>query len=427
MLKKTFNTLLVTYLIFPFFFQSIHKVHLLLLYGSALLYAGINIKHIIKVNKSTGIVLGAVIYMCGLCALWSFVIPVILQTGDFTYLTRALLRFALSGLLWFCAFLVIYNSEDRKAIHETYLLYFVRAVAVNVCFTVACLLIPSLRIFWIGIISLTERNQELLEIAWYITRFGLQGFSGFINTYLCSVSVIAVFYIIIRRWQRGESNLFLLKYLVLSVLGTLFYGRIGLVSAIISLFLFLIYVAVFKKKMGLFIKLLLIIVPLITVLLTAAANNENIVQWYNWAVLPFVNLFTTGDFNSHSFDTLKGMYERAPSTVETILLGDGRYSVNEGYYMDVDVGFMRLVYFWGVFPTMLIYMALMCLLLKIFLLLKKRSGLFLMLLLAVNFLIFEFKGETALSHIVFCGVLLWALGAEKRHNGKNILKNSLGV
>jgi len=324
-------------------------------------------------------------------------------------------RVGFATLSWFCAFLIIYNHENKKRLHETYLLYFVRALSVHVCFTITCLLIPSLRTFWIGAIAI--RGDKHIDKVYYITRFGLQGFADFMLTGLCSIGIIVIYYIMIKRRQRNDDSTFLIKYLILLIAGTLFYGRVGLFSAIVSTVIFLLYNVIIKRQVATLIKISFVLTPVVVILLTIIANNDNFMVWYNWSVGPFINLFTTGDFGSASFNVLGEMYGRGPTSLDTILFGDGRYTQATGsYYMNTDIGWMRLVYIWGIFPTALIYISLICLYYKIGACFKKQAGFFFALLLLINAAMFEIKAEMVYNHITFGLVLLWAINVEKRYS-----------
>jgi hypothetical protein len=118
--------------------------------------------------------------------------------------------------------------------------------------------------------------------------------------------------------------------------------------------------------------------------------------WIEWGLEPFINFIQKGKFSSASSNRLMEMYILPNS--HTLLFGDGWYSnpSGRGYYMSTDVGFLRPVFFWGIFPTMLYYFTVLLLLFLINIKLKKKEGAFFSTMLFLQLVLFEFKGEIML-------------------------------
>ena len=73
----------------------------------------------------------------------------------------------------------------------------------------------------------------------------------------------------------------------------------------------------------------------------------------------FFSLFETGEWKVHSNEMLKGMYNVFPDNLKTWLFGDGLFidttkepwyvgHTYRGYYMDIDVGYLRYIFYFGV-------------------------------------------------------------------------------
>ena len=75
-------------------------------------------------------------------------------------------------------------------------------------------------------------------------------------------------------------------------------------------------------------------------------------------------------------------------SLKTMFLGDGYYTAptGTGYYMSTDVGILRLILYWGIVPTLMLYLCL------IGLFRRSLLGNKLIYILVV-FALFEFKGE----------------------------------
>jgi hypothetical protein len=68
------------------------------------------------------------------------------------------------------------------------------------------------------------------------------------------------------------------------------------------------------------------------------------------------NYEETGRLSTHSTDILIGMFNAYPQTLHTWLIGDGKFFNVAGetgslYYMGIDIGFFRLIFYFGVFGT----------------------------------------------------------------------------
>ena len=62
-----------------------------------------------------------------------------------------------------------------------------------------------------------------------------------------------------------------------------------------------------------------------------------------------LNAQDSGEMSSASTNRLGEMYESYPTRIETYILGDGYYTdPNDGkYYMHIDIGYFRLIYYFG--------------------------------------------------------------------------------
>lgn len=75
----------------------------------------------------------------------------------------------------------------------------------------------------------------------------------------------------------------------------------------------------------------------------------------NWAFELFINLFSGDGMESSSTDKMMNMYI-FPENIHTWLGGDGKIENSDGsYYMHTDIGFIRLIFFWGLPMTVLYY------------------------------------------------------------------------
>lgn len=217
-------------------------------------------------------------------------------------------------------------------------------------------------------------------------------FRGFRQTFMCMLSVIFSLYLL----KKEEKNKNLIILLLLSALGTLFYGRIGLICCLIAIIVLLPKFKLTYNNIKKIIIVFLIVSMIFLIVDNLKDKNELINKWYNWAFSIFISLENNDNISENKSITSVTDMWFLPET-ETLLIGDGQYTTSSGgYYMNVDVGFLRPILFYGVFWTIVAYLVFIFIILGI----KKRfnqkfdkfgNTIATIILLAVVF--FEAKGE----------------------------------
>lgn len=61
----------------------------------------------------------------------------------------------------------------------------------------------------------------------------------------------------------------------------------------------------------------------------------------------FINYSSDAGLSSASTDRLKEMYVY-PTSLKTYLIGDGLFNLKDHYYMETDVGYLRLLFYGGI-------------------------------------------------------------------------------
>ena len=105
-------------------------------------------------------------------------------------------------------------------------------------------------------------------------------------------------------------------------------------------------------------KVLILLVVMIPIIVYFYNFNPQFREGFRFGFEGFFSLFETGEWQSQSNEILRSMY-RFPETAGTWLLGDG-YMNNpmgdpyyngyqwKGFYMGIDVGYLRFIYYFGV-------------------------------------------------------------------------------
>lgn len=145
--------------------------------------------------------------------------------------------------------------------------------------------------------------------------------------------------------------------LILLIIGTFFAGRTGFVGAGVGM----IYLLVFSShritnvvKTILYAILIIYIICQIIWLYFPTYIDYALTELLPWALEPLLNLIDGNGLSSKSTDRLDEMWQVIP-TLEQVLLGTGHFTNENGsYFMHVDVGYLRNLFYWGIFGYMFI-------------------------------------------------------------------------
>lgn len=387
--------LLAHFLIYPVYIDGVNKsIQQLIIFGTIGIHVFLNFNNFkplftpLGKYKKGGLM--SVIFLLMLLSA-SFLIPVLYNTGDFSYFSN---MFGTTLYLLFYIFLVAlirkYFSNENTRLK---LLEIVAKVQKNyVLVTFLFLLFPKLKMAWMNTIIMTPRSMELIQDPAYISRVSWDGYAGFTSTVFSTIAVIISIYLFIEYYkQHRVVNKNYLTSLFFALIGNAFYGRAGLLVSLLMVAIGVLYLVVVYKQYKLFYSIIGSIVLLFLFITLLSNFNGTISSWYNWAMEPFISLFETGEIETASTNQLWDMW--FIPDLKTIFLGDGYYSSpsHSGYYMETDVGYLRPLLFFGLFFTVIYYLLPFTLSFNLVNNNKENKLLITMLILAI--LIFEVKGE----------------------------------
>lgn len=230
---------------------------------------------------------------------------------------------------------------------------------INVVFIQALLaslmfIFPDLRDFLINIQTISELAEQQMGVyeAYRLIGFGSMFFeAGIISGYalilialklrLCKYSSIQLFFLS-------------LKFIFILIIG-MSMARTTFIGFLIALSI--ICLPTNFKPSGFLIKnrvlflLYISTVPafsIVTLLFVYPEFAETIEGVIAFAFEMFINYSDKGSFNTDSTDVLKSLFVW-PTDIKTYLIGDGYFSDphGNGYYMSTDVGYLRLIYYFG--------------------------------------------------------------------------------
>ena len=392
MSKKAWASLLIvllTYINGPFFFIVITPLHRAFYYAVSVfplfyaVYRGfrcdINIRNF------------------SLLSLFFFCTIIFVQmvTGayDFQYLI-AFIRSLLNILGTISVFAIYQYLKARNKIAIGFREITLKSVVFYIMGSIVFLCVPSLKAFWSSIIT-DFQSVDFTNFLEYITRYGFAGFSGFGFTYWVTACAVVFCYMYINgELKESQSRI----YIIFLLIGSFFYGRTGFVVTVFF-FVLLTFYSLFHRKRKLFIFFIFIVLFFIAVGFILYFTVPDIQPFIDWLLEPILNYLEGGKVETASTNGLKKFYENFHPTDKTLFLGDGYWiDPKGGYYGHTDVGFMRNIYYGGVFFTAIQYILVFAIILFVSLWMKnnnKKGVLFIPFLMLMDFVLFELKGDSA--------------------------------
>lgn len=184
-----------------------------------------------------------------------------------------------------------------------------------------------------------------------ILGFGSSFFSsGIIN----SILLLLCSYIILIEENRSKRTLWILAFIIIAFIGIL-KARTVFIGIILS-FLYMLFTSAKRLFAVLFITIIfsVIISSLISLLFPDVVDQFEILLNFGFEL--FIKYFEFGSFESNSTNDLQEMYVY-PQYLKTYIIGDGKWNdtVNGAYYMGTDIGYLRLVFYFGILGCVLFF------------------------------------------------------------------------
>ena len=202
------------------------------------------------------------------------------------------------------------------------------------------------------------------------------------------------------------STIKLLFIVVIIFFTGIFIARTTVIGFIGLLLLIFDFKKDFKRVIRMFFILTLSIITFFLSIISFLEDKINL----KWAFEAFFS-YQKGDLHTGSTNELKEMYI-FPEKFTTWLYGDAKMLADDGirYYMNTDVGYLRLLFFGGVFFVIFFYVVQF---LMSYLIIKRDEKVkWLVVIINIYSLILSFKGFTELNYMLF---LFLAFLINKKH------------
>ena len=393
--KSIFTKILMiiasSYLLNIFYFKNIISFQKIVTWFFVIFYICINYKILFNSLKKINGKIKLIICLGLIWLLCILLVPILHGTGDYSYYSTLvnLLGFFINQI---AILVMVIKHPYFGNIKESYMKIVIYSCVVYVLSTILCMLFPSVKAAIINSIYISNDNLFLLRIEKYGTRIGFAGFSGYNSSLKCAVAnCFAIIIMIERLFKKKKIGFGLILSYLLTFLGGFFYSR----TSIIALFIMLVISILFSFKSKNIYKIFILSIAMVffavilqNVISTADSNDS-----LRWIFEPILNFKREGHFTSSSSNHLLNDMLFSISR-DTFIFGDGRYMGPSGYYMKTDLGFMRLLLYFGIFGLLLTYLIDFLIMRRIKSCFPKRIGRLVIRLLLIIFAIFEFKGES---------------------------------
>lgn len=384
---------------YPFFLNVLPKIQEVVLYFVLVVYIFKNFNIIYKLFIKNKKMFNAVLIVC-LVHILSFLIPILHGTNDFSLAYRMFSLYkSLVKFLTLIIYTYKYSYENRE---KRFMVAFINATCLYVSCSLFLIFIPYMKDVW----RIICFNKNLMQTYTpeYQLRYGLCGYSGFDFTCMCTMGFVFLTYCYLKKYQK-ERQYFIKSGILL--VGNILYARVGVLTTLILMIIFLIYMLFVKKKFGILMKYVLIMSVVFIIFALLVSKIPQLSKSVELLLEFAIRYKQTNEIASASTDVLQSMYYTPD--IKTLVIGDGRYFdfENNRNYLSSDVGIIRYLFFGGLLFEILFYIIPVQL---IFRLKGNKDSKIIIAMMLFMLLIMEMKGEM----FIYFGGIYFAMAAFRR-------------
>lgn len=270
---------------------------------------------------------------------WSIISCVINSSNQIIFLKD----FLSLVMNFFAAFAFVSISKDRiKGIDEL-LSYIVLVAVIQSVIEIAAFFVPDFQSF---ISPFVSQDEDIVNSISSFDRYRLMGVGtaaafGILTT--SSLAILACTYMIFHA-GREKRIIYIIAYIIIS-LCSYFTARTIALSIIVSIILTFYYMYKHHKINILLLVGLSLLITNIPILLRLVLPESMI----NWAFNDF-----SSDKEGNTFSIVYSWLTETRFDFKTFMIGDGFFSVNGAYYKSIDLGWFRMIFYFGILGTILL-------------------------------------------------------------------------
>ncbi len=377
--------------------SSFRLVSYFYVYAIPLFYLVVHVKDVILLfTRARRSLLMLALFFAGIALFGAILSPLINESYDFSFIISGPVKRIVLKLFVLVFLLLVYIRNVSKYNPKVmeFGLYFVFSNLFYVIGTLVICAFPGLHEAILNNTYMDAYTREVSQVSYYYTRIGWSGYSSFLPSAMCSLTVILCVLFAIESKRDGVFNKVNMLFVAM-VVGNFCYARTGVIVTAVCIVLYLLYLI---KNADLRILSYPVIAFLVIVVFGILVTKSDVVRnWYQWGFAQVISYQQTGSFETDSLSSLKNMYQTLPDGTTSWMLGDGRYSSSTGYYKRVDVGWLRSVFNYGLIFSFFQYLFLLVVLWQFvrspMLQIKRVERKLLFAMLFILFVVFESKGE----------------------------------
>ena len=278
----------------------------------------------------------------------SLIIIIFHQTYDMTY-TKKYIGYGATLLITIFIYIVIYPNLKNKTDILKYIVY---AFIAQSIIQIIALLNPS----FLSFIQLFQ-DVNAIQISTNSYYQGIRGLSLSSELFfgLSGAYGLACIFFMKYILDNKTLNIFNIFLFLLLVLSAFFVGRTVLIGLLFSLLYYILYRGN-MIKIKYIIKVFIVIITFLFVGYNSLTPNTK--SLVDNVILPQVFDTSESGKGARSLSALSKMLS-IPISEKTLLVGDGRYTLNGAYYKKTDSGYMRQVLYGGIFFVILNFLYLL--------------------------------------------------------------------
>ena len=274
------------------------------------------------------------------------------ETGLLTTIPRNIL--ALFGALWLSSIIKNNWVENYNFLGISKII--VWAIAIHSVISVLMFVHPPLMEFFNSIQSFSALREAAIERTMHTRLIGIGNGSFFSGGVQASVGLLLITFIMLSSPKKRLP--WIILYVFITVTGFLI-SRTTVVGNVLSLLM----IAYFWMRTSTFLvnikrlSLMIVLIVLVVIVFDHFYNTFQDDPVFRHGFELFINMQDSGAPQSRSLEIMLTMFH-FPDTVKSFLIGDARFYCPSGwhYYMRTDVGYARLMWYWGIFGTILFFL-----------------------------------------------------------------------
>lgn len=276
----------------------------------------------------------------------TIVITILLNVdADYAYLKYPIIKFF--DLVLPSALLIIYLTERYS--YDEIIINLLYMMSLQAIISIAMAISPLFFDFLMSIMNGSEYRQYIYERYHGFRGVGLSVTSMFDFAIIQALSLLIVLFL---NPNHKIKIIYISLAVVLSLSSSVLGGRIGLVIISLVVAFFIIFYKNFKHHKKLLLILCVLLTMFVVIFVAVVGVESRIIQW---AFEMFINVYKNGSLMTTSMKELSSsMYYSLPA--EIFILGSGVTDIsNSSLFPPTDSGYMRLVIFYGVFGSAVLY------------------------------------------------------------------------